>query len=623
MSSTTPENGAELRLFGMPSSGITPRRPPREAFLYEISELVPAGSMVLEDSIEPMPHANPPRGYSYPQAQSYGLTRDQGYKLGWAYMASFLLEQKEFIKRRMITVIDPPGILPAWNASTKRFVHEPIPGMVKMIPGVPYMEAIDGDPTNTVTTQCLHTLESLQTYGVLDQVLPLAERLRILTFGSGPGYDGQAIQPVYTLAGLKRNDRSSKAMGPESHVGSYNLSATVGKGEGRGVFMPAVQTSTDVAEKQIGDILQILHKLQAIIMPCCLSKFEWKMVQFLHECNNVFTFGGSTPGTATAVQMNVSVLTEGASLAEMIGKAQGSWHPDVHDYMASWTLFILILRLPPGSAAQFCFARSGLYICEYDVWFLTVAFKGGDVHSGFNPTVDKNTQEEWIESNAFDSVWNMAGPENRVGYVCYPNEVANTRSAALSIFPPLHFGNHGATVAHKDKQRTFAEHGQAILGTEEERAARLAKEAVMQMWNALQGSGLTIDVPINDILGRITYTQSGSSQCLPVAATLPDLNNDSEWQNMEEMKSYFEWYRIQAQTYHIRVSKDEMKAAQAMITAIHISQNNPFSLAEHRKLHLNVADESEGPRQVVKQVLSRQKRDGKVSLNCSSTVNND
>ncbi|KAJ6600071.1 hypothetical protein B0H10DRAFT_2231094 [Mycena sp. CBHHK59/15] len=87
--------------------------------------------------------------------------------------------------------------------------------------------------------------------------------------------------------------------------GSFNIASTRGEGEGYGMFMPAVQTNVPQAAKIIKEVLEILHKLYRLIMPLCISRFEWDMIEFNALENNVIAFGGLDPGP-TSVQLNAS-----------------------------------------------------------------------------------------------------------------------------------------------------------------------------------------------------------------------------------------------------------------------------------------------------------------------------
>jgi hypothetical protein len=51
--------------------------------------------------------------------------------------------------------------------------------------------------------------------------------------------------------------------------------------------------------------LQILHRLYRLIIPLCISRFEWDMMEFHGYENNVVTFGGLEPGP-TSCQTNSS-----------------------------------------------------------------------------------------------------------------------------------------------------------------------------------------------------------------------------------------------------------------------------------------------------------------------------
>jgi hypothetical protein len=87
--------------------------------------------------------------------------------------------------------------------------------------------------------------------------------------------------------------------------GLFNLASTLGEGEGAGTVFPAAQSRTAEAKQVIRDLLQLLHKLYRLIMPLCVSNFEWTMAEFGGRFNNLVAFGGLEPGP-TSCQLNSS-----------------------------------------------------------------------------------------------------------------------------------------------------------------------------------------------------------------------------------------------------------------------------------------------------------------------------
>ncbi|KAG2354360.1 hypothetical protein BDR07DRAFT_1614283 [Suillus spraguei] len=172
-------------------------------------------------------------------------------------------------------------------------VLEPVPGMVKMVLGVPYIYEVCGDPAKIITVGCAHTPESLQTHPEHVVIHQLVDELQLLTWGDrglAPG-----TPAVYKLPEFKRDDRSSRPQ-EGSYEGSYNLASTVIKGQGQGTLAPAVQTDTWEAQNQISRILKILHDLYGIILPLSVSADEWDVLEYVMAENNVFTFGGGGGG---------------------------------------------------------------------------------------------------------------------------------------------------------------------------------------------------------------------------------------------------------------------------------------------------------------------------------------
>ena len=214
-----------------------------------------------------------------------------------------------------------------------------------MIPGVPFVYHLDSDPGHPVTVACLQTTQSLSVYPSITQdIEELTNDLLGLTFGKAEG--GMLVQvPIYQLPGMKRNQRS--AMVPEgSFDGSFNLTATVGEGEGQGCYMPAAQSLDPGLRQTIHKVTQIIHQFYRLIVPRCLSKFEWDILEFHSKVNNVFGFGGFEPNN-TGLQMNVS--SGFSSLTELIGENQGALHTDQHDYPPKYTLCTICFNLPSGA----------------------------------------------------------------------------------------------------------------------------------------------------------------------------------------------------------------------------------------------------------------------------------
>jgi hypothetical protein len=133
--------------------------------------------------------------------------------------------------------------------------------------------------------------------------------------------------------------------------------------------------------------------------------------------------------------------------------------------MILFTYQALILKLYDivGDPGPFCLARSGLYLREHNVWIVWLAFKGVDLHSGFAPSEDQDAHQEWVDTT-LDAAWNLAGKQNRIGYVNYTGALPANQAGSLNVSPPTFFGNFGSTVYDKGKEKNFASHGQVVLG---------------------------------------------------------------------------------------------------------------------------------------------------------------
>ncbi|KAJ6622852.1 hypothetical protein B0H10DRAFT_1944436 [Mycena sp. CBHHK59/15] len=365
---------SKLLLHGMPLTGVDPISPGFDEFTWKLHEFASTdGDDSLPSVVSPPPCPKPEHGYTYPIAKPFTLVRDKRYR-----------RQPSF-------------------AADGQYIEKPIPGMIKATLGIPYVQRINGDPNKTVTVATLQT----------NRVRPLEQELYIAIFGSNPLHNDDTVLPLCKL-GLRRNDRSAKPT-PGSTDGSYSLGPTVEQGQGQGSFQPTVQ-------KRISRILVIVHELQQLIMPCCLSAFEWEITKFHMLDNNVFIFGGLNGPGATGCQYNSS--SGKGSLADMIGRLQGYWHADISDAWVFWTFGILLLKLPPGSdPGPFMFGRCGIYVRETGILILYLVFRGNDLHCGYAPTYDDKVKAEWIAKNKIIELYNMTDEQDRAFLVGYPTEV--------------------------------------------------------------------------------------------------------------------------------------------------------------------------------------------------------
>lgn len=349
--------------MGMPLEGVSAIQPPCKAFMYSEADLQPPTYSRILEPLVPLPSATAPPGRSYPISPTWNPIEDHRYRSRIIYAAPYDLKGLTAHRERLMVTDTPPNVIP--TKSDRRYVADPVPGMVQMVPGIPFVYFIDGDPDAAHTVACLHTLDSLRPYPCFQRVLELAIQLSKLSWGCKAHDTTPEIMRISRLPGLKRNDRSKKVTSGTSSDGSYSLASTVLEGEGQGTVLPAVQADTQDARKQISTVLKCLHDLYRLIMPLCLSRFEFEITDFHSQINNVMSFGGLMP-CGTGCQLNSSSL--GKNLSEMIG-AQGSWHTDPKDDLTRLTLFVLLLLVGPGVYPNFTlFSRSSVLTLSIPRW---------------------------------------------------------------------------------------------------------------------------------------------------------------------------------------------------------------------------------------------------------------
>ena len=579
------------------------------------------------DKLEPHPSVAPPPGYCYPQAQTYLVKKDNRYRRGYVAIADFQSSTKRDLKARQLRMAIPPG---ATNPPFKdgRFHPLPLPGCVHAVPGLTMAHTINGDADNIVTfwgCQTLKSMEKLLPPELYSEFHRRAVNVACNSWGCPETTSRRARPPFYTYQGLKRNDRSAKNLPAGSFDGSYNLASTVGKGEGQGCVFPAAQIDSPEGTAQIKEILEDLAFLGDAALQVTLSRFEYEVTQFHAKDNNIFGFGGLKP-YATGCQVNVSSST--MKLSQSIGEAQGSLHPDVSDDWTRITVGLMFVRGPPGAHMLHCFlehthsnylsgsdpgpfigGRYGVYSRELDGWLVIIIFIGNDLHSGFTPTFDVATKLEWIDMESLDEPWNRAGPQNRLFFVNYYGIAPAHRLASMSITPPLHFGNQGATRPHKVQQRNYCEHGAMILGSADARANRIGRELVFQLMNGLIAADLTLTVPITQLMKAITYTNEAGKK---VSLRPPDYDMVADATYVQQWRGYYAWYRQQRLTYYIRLTKEEFGSVQAYLKC-KSADTESFPITERRPFVVRSLKRYLGqPEHVVLSVLGRRWIDGKV-----------
>ncbi|KAJ7096986.1 hypothetical protein C8R43DRAFT_1169236 [Mycena crocata] len=289
----------------------TSLEPPLDLFVWRKEMISTLPKPALHVLVPPPSAPIPPAGCGvYPKAPVYtlNLEPDHSYRRGYRYAAPFYTANKLVERENMLNIQMPPNVTPVrFDLHTQTFRSDPIAGMVKLPLGVPMVHLVDNDPKRAVTAVCGHSLDTLMQYEEGPKVRELVPRLMKLTWGTAATETDPGVPGIFEFPGMRRNLRS-KNIDVEKLVpgdGSYNLASTHGEGEGSGVFMPAVQMNTPQATAVIKEVLEILHQLYRLIMPLCISRFEWEMIEFNSLENNVIAFGGLDPGP-TSVQCNAS-----------------------------------------------------------------------------------------------------------------------------------------------------------------------------------------------------------------------------------------------------------------------------------------------------------------------------
>lgn len=334
--------------YGSTFRGVLTMPPSPDDYLWQTPTLP---SPTLAEQLSPPAPATPDNPETfYPLSPTWQLIKSNKFLAGAYYAApcSSLTDAREKEMKRMKKIVNPPNVGASWDSDGSRLITVPIPGMVRMTPGIPYVYHIDGDYQKAITVGCAHTLSSLAAVPEAEEIITLSHLLHDLTFGTTGSNEKPGIRPIYTLENLKRNDRSGKQspVPTECYNGSYSIGSTIEQGHGPGKIVPAAQAAYAEAQDHICKVLMTLHKLYRLVMPYMMSKFELDITDFHSIDNNVIGIGGIRP-CGTSVQMNVSSTVGSTSLDCALGQ-QGRFHGDFHDALPHPTCFIVVYRLPEG-----------------------------------------------------------------------------------------------------------------------------------------------------------------------------------------------------------------------------------------------------------------------------------
>lgn len=249
-------------------------------------------------------------------------------------------EEKAEEERRLANLVTPKNVAPSLDTETGKVTLHPISGMVQLIPGLSSAYIVDGVP---MTSSACHTLASIkeQYPELYPTVLEKAVHLAIGTWGN----KAQNIVPVYSFQGKNHNARSSNQNGSDCPDGSFSEAGTV-MDVSAGVFMPSSQSNTTAVKEQMAPVLCDVSDLYDIMIKISLSKAEYELVKWQATTSNTISFGGFRGAACTSVQLNIS--SSKRPLKESLG-FQGAMHVDDLDAISGYTVFNLLMRIPPGT----------------------------------------------------------------------------------------------------------------------------------------------------------------------------------------------------------------------------------------------------------------------------------
>lgn len=216
----------------------------------------------------------------------------------------------------------------------------------------------------------------------------------------------------------------------------------------------------------------------------------------------------------------------------------------------------LLYNYTDGDPGPFCLGRSGIYIREKNIWIIFLVFKGTDIHSGFAPKEDPEAHKHWVNTTLNDA-WNLAGEQNRIGYVNYPSRLPCQRTGSLNISPPTLFGNFGSSQVHKQWQQNYAQHGLVAMGGQDTYANRHGREMIYNLWNSLQFCNLESSLDLTQILESLSYKNSETGELIPLKPLPFHPKNDSLL--IHRMRSHYAWHAQESVLFCSIITRSQIK----------------------------------------------------------------
>jgi hypothetical protein len=299
----------------------------------------------------PHPPSAPPQSAdcSFISGMSFQLEKNCNYPRGVCYVTDFNIfpQARAALKAALDKVVPNPEFRKGVVNEEGIYVRK-VPGYVELLAGIPFVirhtnlpPHLDRHPLAALETRVKYdTWMSIKQYDSSQHLLTSLHAIEQALWGE----PGLQERPIWE-GSLHRNNRSSKGSEDHPYDGSYSLGITVEECD-HGYLGRAKQVANKRQLWRINQVLTHLDLVGDFILSRAILPHELHFRRMLTKVNNAACFG--TYKWFSNVQLNYSTGT--TTLAETIGKLQGSIHTDPKDSVVGHTLFLLWIRIPKGSS---------------------------------------------------------------------------------------------------------------------------------------------------------------------------------------------------------------------------------------------------------------------------------
>lgn len=211
-----------------------------------------------------------------------------------------------------------------------------------------------------------------------------------------------------------------------------------------------------------------------------------------------------------------------------------------------------------------------------------MTFKGTDIHGGFAPSETKEDRERWLSESGVSRLWDCAGPENRIGYVCYATSKTVDRDSGINMIPPNRYGNFGVSQNHRAVNLNWAENGHTTLGGTQAYATKMTWESILAMLEIQRFACVRLkqNIPVKSLATFFEYVDPETGETFDI----PELPTDPFGEHEQKMLQHLAQHQSQEIQRHLDVGRQTIRLNQRRNLHVFASEEEQQMIDLRREL---------------------------------------